>query len=98
MKVREPYIDSAGDPDVAVLVVSSAIPCEVLALESGEVGLLESLMVTLQGSHHARPWLSQRQNPLPRALWLLVSLNSSIQNVDLQHPGIQRWITVAGGV
>lgn len=51
-------VDSARDPQIAVLVSSSTIPSAVVALEWGEVGLHESENVHLMYSNFNFAFLS----------------------------------------
>ena len=48
-------VDPAGDPVVAVLVAAAAVAGEVLALVGRKIRLHETLVVTVDGAHLARP-------------------------------------------
>ena len=61
-------VDPAGDPVVAVLVAARAVAGEVQALERGEVGLHEAVMVAVDGAHHAGPGIEHHEIALARAL------------------------------
>ena len=51
----EDIVDTASDPDVAVLVAAAAVAGEVLAGIGFEVGVDEALMVAIDRSHLAGP-------------------------------------------
>ena len=50
-------VDPARDPDVTVLVPLGPVSRHVVASEPGEVGLLEPVLVPVDSSHDAWPWL-----------------------------------------
>lgn len=50
------------------------VSCTIIAGESWEVGLLEPLVVAIQGPHHTRPGLLEHKVALPGALYLLAWL------------------------
>ena len=72
------HIDPPSDPYEANLVDACAVAGEVLALKGGEVRLLIPLMVPKQRPHHAGPRLSQRQDPFPWTLALLLALQTDL--------------------
>ena len=59
-------IDAAGDPVIAVLIAPRAVAGEIQALEGGEIGLHEPLVVAEHGAHHAGPGIREAQIALAR--------------------------------
>ncbi|CEG10123.1 hypothetical protein BN961_03558 [Afipia felis] len=78
-------IDAAGDPVITVGIAAAAVAGEVLALVGGEVGLLETFVVAVDGAHLARPRFGDAQ---VAAAFALQHLAVGID--DLRHHAEER--------
>ena len=48
-------IDPTGNPVETIIITTAAVTREVITRKHRKIGLMETLMVTIQGSHHAGP-------------------------------------------
>src|SRR6516165_10552656 len=60
-------IDAPGDPVIPVAIASTAISGEIFARIGREIGLHEAFMITKNGTHLARPRISDNQVSLASA-------------------------------
>ena len=48
-------VDAPRDPPIAVSVAAAAVAGEISALEGGEIGFGEALVIAIDGAHHPGP-------------------------------------------
>ncbi len=82
----EHIVDAPGDPVVTVLVAAGAVAGEVHAAEGLEVGIDETVVVTVNGAHLPWPGVENHQIALRRAFQQVAEIVHQPRHYAEQRP------------